>query len=132
MNNRPAQKGQGLVEFAIVFVVFSFMIMGLIDLSRAMMNYSILNNAVREGTRYAVVQPNGGNCAAITAIIESYYFNANGLENATIQCGPLDDPTIRIKITYNFVPTTPGVQLFLGDEITIEVQSEMYKTPNAQ
>ena len=50
--------GQSFIEFALVLPIFLLLIMGLFDIGRAIFYYAILNTAVREGTRFAIVQPN--------------------------------------------------------------------------
>ena len=47
--------GQALVEFALVFPLILLIIILFIDLGRIVYFYSALNNAVREGARYAIV-----------------------------------------------------------------------------
>jgi len=47
--------GQSLVEFAIIFPVVLFLLLGFFDLGRTVIYYSSLSNAVREGTRAGIV-----------------------------------------------------------------------------
>lgn len=46
------QKGQGLVELAIVIPLLVVIVIGLLDLGRAYFSVIIINNAAREGARY--------------------------------------------------------------------------------
>jgi hypothetical protein len=52
-------RGQALVEFAIVAPVFFLLLFAIIEAGRFILYYETLNNATREGTRYAIV--NGAN-----------------------------------------------------------------------
>jgi Flp pilus assembly protein TadG len=53
---RPrGSRGQALVEFALVAPVFFLMLFSLIDFGRYVYYVQILNNAAREGSRYAIV-----------------------------------------------------------------------------
>ena len=52
-------KGQALVEFALVAPVFFLLLFAIIEAGRFILFYETLNNATREGTRYAIV--NGAN-----------------------------------------------------------------------
>jgi Flp pilus assembly protein TadG len=52
--------GSGLVEYAIVFLLFMTMILGTIDFGRALYTYHFLSNVTRDATRWAAV--NGANC----------------------------------------------------------------------
>ena len=52
-------RGQALPEFAIVAPLFFLLLFGIIEVGRFIFYYEILNNATREGARYAIV--NGAN-----------------------------------------------------------------------
>jgi len=47
--------GQSLVEFALIFPMLLVLLLGFLDLGRVIFYYSSLTNAVREGTRRAIV-----------------------------------------------------------------------------
>lgn len=132
------QKAQSLLEFALVFPLIFFLITGLIDLGRALFFYSTLNNAVREGTRYAIVQPKGTEDSVLTAKVASYFYEINDLQNnvsiTVNHTGTTSDPKIQIRAVYVFKPITPGLKQILGagHTITIQAQSEMRLTPIAQ
>lgn len=48
-------RGQSLVEFALVIPIFLLIVTGLIDVARAVWQENTLAYAAREGTRYAIV-----------------------------------------------------------------------------
>lgn len=56
---RPAahrrSRGQALAEFALVAPIFFMVMFGIIEAGRFMFYYETLNNATREGARYAIV-----------------------------------------------------------------------------
>jgi hypothetical protein len=52
---RPKSRGQALVELAIVLPVFLVLLMGIFDLGRVIWARNSLENAAREGARYAIV-----------------------------------------------------------------------------
>jgi Flp pilus assembly protein TadG len=49
------ERGQSLIEFALVLPVLVIVLVGVFDLGRAVMLSETLNNAVREGARHAIV-----------------------------------------------------------------------------
>ena len=49
------ERGQSLVEFALILPILLILLVGLFDLGRAVMLSETLNAAVREGTRHAIV-----------------------------------------------------------------------------
>jgi Flp pilus assembly protein TadG len=55
MKTNRQVRGQGLVEFALILPLILLIIIVFIELGRIVYFYSALNNAVREGVRYAVV-----------------------------------------------------------------------------
>ncbi len=159
MKNMNKQSGQTLVEFALLFPLLIFLVLALFDLGRAILYYSTLNTAVREGTRLAIVQPDcdyrssctGGyletypllcddavspaNISICNAVVDHFY-NLPELTDGLIKIehiADVDDPRdqrIRISIDYLFEPITPGITL-LGD-IQLNVSSEMLMAPIAQ
>lgn len=48
-------RGQSLVEFALIFPLVLYLLIGFMDLGRAVFYYSSLSNSVREGTRAGIV-----------------------------------------------------------------------------
>lgn len=53
--NKKMARGQSLVEFALIFPVVIFLLLGFFDIGRVIFYYSSLSNAVREGTRAGIV-----------------------------------------------------------------------------
>ena len=52
---RPRDIGQGLVEFALVLPIFLAILIGMVDIGRAVWANNAIANAAREGARYATV-----------------------------------------------------------------------------
>lgn len=50
------ESGSGLVEYALVFLAFMTMLLGVADFGRAMYAYHFVSSAAREATRYAIVR----------------------------------------------------------------------------
>jgi Flp pilus assembly protein TadG len=65
------QAGQALAEFALVAPILFILVLGVFEAGRFILHYEALNNATREGIRYAIIH--GANSVAPT--------------------GPPDDPT---------------------------------------
>jgi Flp pilus assembly protein TadG len=53
---QPGERGQALVEFALILPLFLLLIFGLIDLGRFVMTDHILSSAAREAARQAAVE----------------------------------------------------------------------------
>jgi Flp pilus assembly protein TadG len=52
---RHASRGQSLVEFALVIPIFLTLLLAIFDVGRVIWAVTSLNNAAREGARYAIV-----------------------------------------------------------------------------
>lgn len=133
--NRKAYRAQGLIEFALVIPILLLMFLLFIDLGRAIFTYSSLSNAVREGTRYAIVNsPTSGTYTTdVQDTIKSY---AGALDASLIQFPTFTMPTptnhyITIVVTYPYRPITPGLTLLLGggSSITFQAQSSALIAP---
>ncbi len=149
MKMRRRFHGQSLVEFAMVFPLIIFLMTGFFDLSRAIFYYSSLSNAVREATRYAIVNRNEINAAynnptdnTLQTKVLDYAFaladtpNPLCKDDVVVSLEKVNDlfTTVSIQATYSFNPITPGIQeLFrLDTGINLIAQSTMLVTPGAK
>ena len=64
MSRTPRRaRGQAIVEFALVAPIFFFLLFSIIEFGRAVYYVQMLNNAAREGARYAIVNgADSSNC----------------------------------------------------------------------
>jgi hypothetical protein len=62
MTGRSRGRGQALAEFALVAPIFFILLFGIIEGGRFMLYYETLNNAAREGARYAIVHGYNSSC----------------------------------------------------------------------
>lgn len=159
MKPRKYMPGQSLIEFALLLPLLFLLVMGLFDIGRAVFYYATLNTAVREGTRFAIVQSdcdyksNPASCSG--SYLETYpldcqnakstanikicneirdkYFNIGELSGSTITINHLlssaDKPLINIRIEFLYKPITPGLSLM--NNLTMQVNSQMMMTPVA-
>lgn len=122
MKQKWILRGQSLVEFALILPLVLALLLGFFDLGRALLYQSSLSNAVREGTRGAIVMEYDETAvktivlqrafgltstnAPMTAddIIINIQYDGDGLKES-----------IRITVNYCFVPVTPGIALILGN-----------------
>jgi Flp pilus assembly protein TadG len=66
---RRRDRGQALVEFALVAPILLFLLLGIVDLARAWNSFQVLTDAGREGTRRAVVD-NGSTAQEVRDVIK--------------------------------------------------------------
>jgi hypothetical protein len=60
--SRRASIGQALAEFALVAPIFFLLLFAIIEGGRFILFYEALNNATREGARYAIVHGSNSSC----------------------------------------------------------------------
>jgi len=56
--NRDRRRAQALVEFALIAPIFFLLLFAIVEFGRAVYYIQVLNNAAREGARYAIVHGN--------------------------------------------------------------------------
>ena len=132
---RPRGVGQALVEFALVAPLFFVLLFAIIDFGRYVYYVQILNNAAREGARYAIVHgsdslaPTGPPSAdatgnAVKAVVRNYAIGV--IANTTAldvdvswqdPVNPLATPsnsrgnTVTVIATYQFNSLIPMVPI---------------------
>ena len=60
MTTRRRPRGQALAEFALVAPIFFLLLFAIIDFGRYVYYVQVINNAAREGARYAIVHGSRG------------------------------------------------------------------------
>ena len=91
---RVSSRAQALVEFAIVAPIFFLILFAVIDFGRYVYYTQVLNNAAREGTRYAIVHgenglpptgpPDDPTGADVIEVVRNYAVGVIGLEDTTV------------------------------------------------
>ena len=148
MKNQRRYSGQSLVEFALILPLVFFLITGFLDLGRAIFYYSSLTNAVREGTRYAIVHKDELDAAynnptdnSFQDKVLEYAFGLSGTpdpltkDDISVIIEKVDYyfKTVSIEVTYPYKPITPGIKELFGSEdgFDLIVQSKMHVTPGS-
>src|SRR5215471_18059617 len=97
MNGNPKRQGQALVEFALIAPLLIFLVLGIIDFSRALFTYAMASNALRDAVRYAeVLGYSGGvprylDCTSMDQAARKVFFVNN--QTVTIQYMKMDGTT---------------------------------------
>lgn len=132
------ERGQSLVEFALLLPILVVLLVGTFDLGRAVMLSETLNAAVREGTRHAIVHgttsatplgpatlttPPGADNTA-TTVVRSYAIGINS--TITIVMSWPDGnankgSAVQISATTPYTPILS--QVFTGGGLTVTLRS---------
>jgi Flp pilus assembly protein TadG len=110
------REGQALVEFALVFLPFLFLLMGVVDLGRGIATNNGVANAAREIARVTSVHPGSplGNSTETLSVIAVQRNSVLGLA----------DPSSSIAITCTNMAGTsvPAAACASGDYVRVEVR----------
>ena len=127
-------RGQELVEFAIILPFLLMLVFGIFDMGLGVYFYSALQNAAREGARFAIVHTpdEAGIAAAIEARVEA---RALALDPAVLTVTTTwTDETVQVVAEYLYEPFTPFLGTFFPDsdsdgrgEVTMESSSTMLR-----
>lgn len=124
------RRGQSMVEFSLVFIIFMMLMVGLFELGRVVWIYETVAHAARQGARYAMVRGNSGNPdnAALIAAVKA---QAVGLSSGVITVTPtwegggIVGSFVRVQVSYPFVPAVGGILLGGTDGFNIASTSRM-------
>jgi Flp pilus assembly protein TadG len=122
------ERGQALVEFSLVIVIFLVLMMAIVDLGRGIYMFNGVSQAAREIARVTSVHPGTtfGNSAETTAVINTQKKLIPNLQNPTFSCVDIDDSAValegtmcpaskgyRVKVTITapYTPVTPVMGL---------------------
>lgn len=117
---RDRSRAQALAEFALVAPIFFLMLFGIIDFGRYVYYVQVLNNAAREGARYAIVHgaegipstgpPDDSSGAAVKTTVKNYLV------------GVIDGGALTITpIWYDANGSNPGSPNLRGNLVTVKV-----------
>jgi Flp pilus assembly protein TadG len=95
-------EGNNLVEYALVFMIFISLLLGIVDFSRALYTYHFLSSVARDATRWAAV--NGATCGAPSPSNPSGDNSCNGVGG--MNNGPASLSDIQTYVTNH---TPPGI-----------------------
>jgi len=124
-NTRKNEKGQSLVEFALVVPLLLLLVIGIAEFGRAWMTKNILTGAAREAVRmYAVKDDTAAATARAINILSSA-----ALDNALWNIVPIlpgADGSLGYRVEYNyplaiagFIPGLSGTSIPLSSETTM-------------
>lgn len=117
------QRGQALIEFALIFPIMILVIVAIFDLGRLVFAYNNITNAARTGVRVAMVDQTSPNARTATknqatslGLVDS---NVTVLYLASDLASPCPTPmtldcVAEITVTYGWDPLTPLIGNIVG------------------
>jgi len=131
--HRRRSRGQGLVEFALVFPILMLLLIAVFDLGRLVFAYNDITNAARSGARVAIIDQTAG--VAQTATINQA--TSLGLKPADVTIdylksdlsSPCSSPkklgcVAHVKVAFAWSAITPIIGSIVGP-VTVTAESRM-------
>jgi Flp pilus assembly protein TadG len=122
-----SRRGVVVVETAVIIGLVLTVVLGIFEYARLLMDWSLLNNAAREGCRYALVNnTSAGLTSSVQSIVTNYMTGETssfsnftvsvtgthgGVATAVSNLGPGDPITVTVSGTYKFLNIVPLVKM---------------------
>ncbi|MHB0967280.1 MAG: TadE/TadG family type IV pilus assembly protein [Bellilinea sp.] len=138
--NRRSEKGQSLVELALIIVFVLIILAGVVDLGRMMYEYLTMRDAAQEGAGYAAIYPNycdetvnrvmqnlpDENYAVLVWVngigcISAADSDLLDLDNDGIDNGCAGNEVI-VELDHDFEVTMPLISVFTGSTVPMHVE----------
>jgi Flp pilus assembly protein TadG len=123
------EKGATLVESALVFTLFVFVVFGIMDFGRLVFAFNFVAYGAREGTRYASVRGSASGRAVLASDVKSYVARqAVALDSSKLTVNttwsPNNSPgsTVKVNVSYSYKPM---LGILLPGAVSIGSKSQM-------
>ena len=120
------QKGQSLVEFAIILPILLLLILGIAEFGIMLNSYLTIQNVAREGARFGIT---GGSDTEIIALIKATSPNLTAADmSITItpsEANRKSGDTMQVKVTYSYHVIVPIISSLVGNVIALNAQTSM-------
>jgi Flp pilus assembly protein TadG len=126
MNSIKNQKGQSLVEFAIILPIILLLLMGIVEFGMMLNSYLTIQNVTREGARLGIV---GGSDVEIKTLITTISPNLTPAD-LTVNITPSEasrnsGDTLTVSVTYNYHMTVPIISALFNNLMVLRAQTSM-------
>jgi hypothetical protein len=126
VENLKSEKGQSMVEFAVMLPLLILIVMAILEFGMMMNSYLAINNAAREGARLGIA---GGTDTQIQNTIISTSPSLTS-QNLTILITPNDQTrksgdTLKVTLHYNYYITVPIISSLLNNLVILNAETSM-------
>jgi len=121
-----AQKGQALVETALVLPIIILILAGIMDFGLLFNNYLVIANAAREGARSAAV---GSSDSSINSLIASMTATLDQTK-VKITIAPVDSSRkkgdeVTVTVQYDYTLITPVISAIIPNPVHVKTKTVM-------
>lgn len=126
---RNSQRGQAIVEMALVMPLLVMLLFGIVEFGRVLNTYIVVTNLSREGARIGAV---GGTDTAIIDFIKNSALKS-GFDTSQISISPTPTSitkrsrgsSIQVNVSYPVDIFAPVIGTIIGDPYVVECQTTM-------
>lgn len=116
---RTGERGQALVEFAIIIPILLAVLLGIVEFARAWQIQQVVTNAAREGARFSVLPSTPAGTTEVDSVVQEYMRSANmdmgyyssSIVNSTTSGDP---DTVTVSYAYTYTLFGPVMNLLGG------------------
>lgn len=126
MKSLRNEKGQSLVEFAILLPFLLLLLMGILEFGIMLNSYLTIHNSAREGARLGIV---AGSNIEINQLINNISPNLDP-KNLIVNITPSEGSrksgdTLTVEVIYNYQVTIPIISNILHNVVVLKAQTSM-------
>ena len=126
LRGRRKRRGQALVEFALILPIFLLVLLGILDLGRAVYASSTINNAAHEAGRRAIVDQTCSSVVAVgeqhsvslgTVAVEVTWLRSDGtsvIGSCPASAGISVTDIANVRVRYTYQAATPIISQLVG------------------
>jgi Flp pilus assembly protein TadG len=126
MNTLKNEKGQSLVEFAIILPILLLLLFGIAEFGIMLNSYLTIQNVAREGARLGII---GGSDVEIISLIRTTSPNLTSSDmSITITPSEISrrsGDTLTVTVAYKYHMTVPIISSLVGNVIVLTAQTSM-------
>lgn len=120
------QKGQALVEFAIILPVILLMVMGIVQFGMMLNSYLSITNAAREGARVGIIGSTNTEIRdAITGTSPSLQPEKMIISITPSESTRNSGDTLTVSINYDYELTVPIISNLFNNAVVLKAQTSM-------
>lgn len=128
-NRRRSQRGNTLVESALVIVAYFYMLLGTVEFGRMVYTFHYLSHAARDGARYASLHGTSSSSPADATAVKNYLSTWGvGITQSdltvTLSYTPNGNPGGNALVTLSYV-FRPAVGYLFPSTLTLAARSKM-------
>jgi Flp pilus assembly protein TadG len=126
MKRLKNQKGQSLVEFAILLPILLLLLMGILEFGIMLNSYLTVNNSAREGARLGIVAGSNLEISELITNISPTLDTDNLIVNITPSEGNRKSGgTLTVEVLYDYQVTIPIISNILSGVVVLKAQTSM-------